>query len=153
MRLSRVLCENQSFIERIKLYGINSVVGHFTSKGCFDRNLTKGFAVTAASNGQVECELLVDFEHANNFGTLHGGCTSLLIDVVGTLALLSTDPLRPGVSVELNCSFARAAKIGETVKIVGKVEKTGKRLGYTTVTLYNAKEEVVALGRHVKAFQ
>ena len=73
--------------------------------------------------------------------------------MVGTLALLSDDPLRPGVSVELNCSFARAVKVGEMVTIKGKVEKTGKRLGYTSVTLYNDKDEVIALGRHVKAFQ
>ena len=33
---------------------------------------------------------------ANHFGTLHGGATSLIVDVLGTMALLTKDVSRPG---------------------------------------------------------
>ncbi len=62
---------------------------------------------------------------------LHGGCTALLVDVVGTLALLSMDATRPGVSVEMNQSFLRSAGTGERLLIEGRVLKAGKKLGFT----------------------
>jgi acyl-coenzyme A thioesterase 13 len=43
-----------------------------------------------------------------------------LVDVVGTIALLTKDPTKPGVSVELNTTFVRAAKAGETVVVTGR---------------------------------
>lgn len=79
------------------------------------------------------------------------------------MALLTLDPLRAGVSIDLNVTFVAAAKVGEKVRIVGTVLKSGKRLGFTEVTLYKAKEgasggeggedgmQVVATGRHTKA--
>ena len=76
----------------------------------------------------------------------------MIVDVAGTMALLSNDPMRPGVSVELNTSFLRPAHLGETVSIEGRLLKTGKRLGYTEVTIYNAAGEICATGRHIKAF-
>lgn len=85
------------------------------------------------------------------FGTLHGGATCTLIDVVGTLALLSLDKARPGVSVELNSSFVAAARGGETVKVVGTVLKTGKRLGFTQVDILGSDGRLCATGRHTKA--
>ena len=85
------------------------------------------------------------------FGTLHGGATCTIIDVAGTLALLSLDTARPGVSVELNSSFVAAAKAGEKIRIVASVLKTGKRLGFTHVDIYGADDRLCATGRHTKA--
>jgi len=66
------------------------------------------------------------------------------------MAFLTIDPLRPGVSVDINCSFTTAAKVGETVKIEGKVLKLGKNLGFSQVDI-SKDGKLVASGRHTKA--
>ena len=70
---------------------------------------------------------------------------------MGTLALLSLDQTRPGVSVELNSSFIAAAKADEKIKVVGTVLKTGKRLGFTQVDIFGSDGRLCATGRHTKA--
>ena len=84
---------------------------------------------------------------------MHGGAVSTIVDVVGTIALLSIDATKPGVSVDLNVSFATAAMASSTVQIEGKVLKMGKRLGFTTVDIRREDGTLVATGRHTKAFK
>ena len=111
--------------------------------------------------------------------TLHGGAIALLVDVVGTLALLGRDPTRPGVSVEMcaahmaniaacqnaapnlvllatlihrNQSFCAAAKEGEQLLITGKVLRYGKKLGFTEVAIRTDADRLIAVGRHTKFF-
>jgi len=113
--------------------------------------------VTAISKERVRCELVVSDALANNYGTLHGGCISTLVDVVGTLALLGVDPSRAGVSVEMNQSFTSAATVGERVSAEGIVERYGRTLGFTQVRLAIINEDggegrTVAIGRHTKFF-
>ena len=69
--------------------------------------------ILQVENGTAKCKLKVDKGVQNSFKTLHGGASATLIDVVGTIALLSVDPTRPGVSVEINASYCSAAKAGE----------------------------------------
>ncbi len=112
------------------------MLGRLLTSDRYDRTL-EGLNVVQIdiSNGVVECELPIDVRHANTYGSLHGGCSATIVDVVGTMALLTKDPLRPGVSVDLNVTYLAAAKLGETVRIVGKVLKSGKRLGFTEVSI------------------
>jgi acyl-coenzyme A thioesterase 13 len=120
-------------------------------QGGFDRTLS-ALRVERVGDGTVDCVLPVTAEVANSYGTLHGGATSLLVDVVGTMALLTRDATRPGVSVELNVSFLAAAKVGEEVAVQGRVLRTGRTLGYTVVDLRRkADGTLLATGRHTKA--
>ena len=41
-------------------------------------------------------------EHTNKGGTLHGGLTATLVDTISTVALMTTGPGNPGVSVDIN---------------------------------------------------
>lgn len=111
--------------------------------------LQNGAQPTAVTQSRVLCLIVAPFRAA--FGTLHGGATCTIMDVAGTLALLSLDTARPGVSVELNSSFVAAAKAGEKIRIVASVLKTGKRLGFTHVDIYGADDRLCATGRHTKA--
>ena len=79
-----------------------------------------------------------------------GGCTLALIDVVGTMAFLTQDPLRPGVSLEINCSFTAAAKVGDVIRIQGKVLKLGKNIGFSQVDFFK-DDKLLSSGRHTKA--
>lgn len=143
--------EQLSFVERAKLYGVNALLGYFTHKGGFDSSL-KNLEVTRVEKGKVCCTIKAEPTLLNNFGKLHGGCTCLLVDVIGTMALLTTNPLKPGVSVDLNVNFLRAADAGELLNIEGVVLKTGKTLGFTRVTISSASSgKLIAEGRHTKA--
>lgn len=57
-----------------------------------------------AGSGRVTAEFTVDDEHTNSGGTLHGGCTSTLIDAISTYALMTQGKGVAGVSIDLNVS-------------------------------------------------
>lgn len=58
----------------------------------------------SAGNGCCKCKLTVSEEHTNTGGTLHGGMTATMVDTISTMALLTTKPYSPGVSVDLSVS-------------------------------------------------
>lgn len=65
----------------------------------------KGFLqvnVMSAGPGKVVCELRVEEEHTNRGGTLHGGLTATLVDVISTMAIMNSERGAPGVSVDMN---------------------------------------------------
>eukprot|EP01051_Picozoa_sp_SAG22_P020523 SAG22_NODE_4181_length_1355_cov_1.110669_1_plen_181_part_00 len=145
-----------SFIKRAQEAGSATVLlGPFASAGRFDACL-EGMVITKLAGGEAEAELVVTRALTNNYGTLHGGAISTVVDVLGTLALLAHDPSRAGVSVEMNQTFCTAAQLGQKLKLTGKVERYGRSTGFTTVELRQAEGEragvVVALGRHTKVF-
>lgn len=143
-----------SFIDRVKTQGAALLLGPFLSTGVrFDRNL-EGMNVVHVGADKVVVELIVHQGLANAYGTLHGGATCTIVDVVSTMALLAIDPLRAGVSVDLNCSFLSAAKVGEKIVIEARVLRSGKKLGFTEVDIWKgdgAAKVMVATGRHTKA--
>lgn len=56
----------------------------------------------SASPGKVVCEMRVEEEHTNRGGTLHGGLTATLVDIVSTIAIMHSERGAPGVSVDMN---------------------------------------------------
>lgn len=151
---------SSSFLARaLEANDARVLLGRFKSAGAvFDKCLEDaGFECIAIGPDSVECRLKVAESLCNNYGTLHGGATSTLVDVVGTLALLGKDPTRPGVSVEMNQSFCSAAKLGDELTIEGRVLRYGKKIGFTEVhvRLFDAENptaagRLIATGRHTK---
>ncbi|EGD78583.1 hypothetical protein PTSG_09275 [Salpingoeca rosetta] len=140
-----------SFIQRVAKLGANALLGVFTSSGGFD-GAFKELRVVAIKAGSVTATLPVTKPLCNSYGTLHGGAAATLVDIVGTMALLTKDPRRAGVSVDINTSYLRAAKEGEELLITGQVLKTGKKLGFTQVDIARKSDnEVLVTGRHTKA--
>ncbi|KAK3532409.1 hypothetical protein QTP86_016681 [Hemibagrus guttatus] len=116
----------------------------------FDRVLSK-VELVSASPGKVVCEMKVEEEHTNRGGTLHGGLTATLVDVISTTALLYTERGAPGVSVDMNITYMNAAKVGEDILITAQVLKQGRSLAFATVDLTNkANGKLIAQGRHTK---
>ncbi|MEE6464778.1 hypothetical protein FKM82_006352 [Ascaphus truei] len=116
----------------------------------FDRVLSK-LDLVSANPGKVVCEMKVEEEHANRAGTLHGGLTATLVDIVSTAALIHTERGAPGVSVDMNITYINAAKIGESILITAQVLKQGKTLAFSTVDLTNKDTgKLIAQGRHTK---
>jgi acyl-coenzyme A thioesterase 13 len=138
---------------RCAALGVQSLLGLFISSGSrFDRVL-EGLEVQSVGQGSVVCRLVVGAPHSNSYGTLHGGCTATIVDIVGTMAALTVDPLRPGVSVDMSISYCSAAKVGETVLIEAKCLKMGGRLAFLEVKLYlnELGGKLIATGTHTKA--
>ncbi|KFZ64967.1 Acyl-coenzyme A thioesterase 13, partial [Podiceps cristatus] len=105
----------------------------------------------SATPGKVVCEMKVEEEHTNRGGTLHGGLTATLVDVVSTTALLYTERAMPGVSVDMNITYTSAAKIGEEILITAQILKQGRNIAFATVDLTNkATGKLIAQGRHTK---
>ncbi|XP_019399911.1 PREDICTED: acyl-coenzyme A thioesterase 13 [Crocodylus porosus] len=116
----------------------------------FDRVLDK-MKLLSATPGKVVCEMKVEEQHTNRAGTLHGGLTATLVDVVSTTALLYTERGAPGVSVDMNITYMSAAKMGEEVLITAQVLKQGRSIAFASVDLTNkATGKLIAQGRHTK---
>ena len=144
----------ESFIDTAKKLGINALIGKFVTTGTgFDRSF-KDMVIERVDSeaGVVEIVLPVGPELLNSYGTLHGGASATLVDLVGTLALMTKDVTKAGVSVDLNVSFTSAVKAGDSVRIIGRVLKLGGKLGFTTVDIYRESDsKLVVSGRHTKA--
>jgi acyl-coenzyme A thioesterase 13 len=122
----------------------------FTCQDGFDSNF-ESMRVTEVNDGHVRCTLPVTRSLSNLYGTLHGGASATLVDILGTMAMMSRDASKPGVSVDLNISFTAAAPIGELLTLDGRVIKGGRRLAFTEVEIRRADGTLVATGRHTKA--
>ena len=105
--------------------------------------------VVDAGVGWVKCKLIVTESDCNPLGTLHGGQTCTLVDVVSTGAIMTAEK-PPGVSVDLNVSFMRPAKIGEEIDINSHCLKLGRSLATCVVDILNSSGKMVAQGRHTK---
>lgn len=157
-RTCRTFCSGsngESFIQKVARNGIDSMLGRFHSSGKFDSCLggDAGMECVRIGDGEVECVLTVTESLSNTYGTMHGGAISTCIDVLGSMALLTKDHTRAGVSVDMNMTFCSAARVGETVSLTGSVLRYGKSIGFTNVVITRQRDgAVIATGRHTKAF-
>ena len=142
----------ESFISLAREHGASHLENKpFPASHRFDSALA-GMVVGAVRDGIAECTMTVSSSVQNSYATLHGGAISTLVDVMGTLALISVDHTRAGVSVDLSVSFCSAAKSGDEIVAVGRVLKAGRALGFTEVHIRDKSSgRLIASGRHTKA--
>lgn len=88
----------------------------------FDTTSLSGLYDVRAEDGRVTCKLRVDPFRQNRNGSLHGGCTATIVDIVGTAALLTRIP-RGGVSLNINTNYLSAMHGGGVVLIDAKVRE------------------------------
>ncbi|XP_021933030.1 acyl-coenzyme A thioesterase 13-like isoform X2 [Zootermopsis nevadensis] len=107
--------------------------------------------IVSGGEGRFRAELVIEPEHQNKFGTLHGGLTATLVDSLSTAALISHKVGVPGVTVDLHIMYLKAAAIGETVVIDCNTLKAGRTLAFLTVDITKKETgELVARGSHTK---
>ena len=56
----------------------------------------------SCEEGKLRCEFKITESELNTFGSMHGGFTATVTDVLTSVALLSQNPNNIGVSVNLN---------------------------------------------------
>jgi acyl-coenzyme A thioesterase 13 len=132
---------NDKLKERLSIFG----------KGGYDRSLV-GAEVLEVEGGRARVRLPVGEAVQNVNGVLHGGAVATLVDVVGTLAIMSADrEHRPGVSTDLNVSWFSPAAGGSNVLVEATVLKSGRSLAFVQVDLRReADGALVAQGRMTK---
>ncbi|XP_076763903.1 acyl-coenzyme A thioesterase 13 [Xylocopa sonorina] len=128
---------------------ITSVLNTIAKGPNFGQCLQK-VQIVSAGNGNCKAQLVVDKEHLNIGGTLHGGFTSTLIDCISSYALMSLNN-QGGVSVDLHVSFLKPAVPGDLLMIDARTVKTGRTLAFLAVDITkNEGKDIVAHGRHTK---
>ena len=109
-----------------------------------------GVELISAADGRARMRLAVSEKVQNMGGALHGGAAATLVDVVGTIAIITGDRgHRPGVTTDLNVSYfapGRGAVIADAT-----VLKSGRTLAYVCVDIRREDDGVlVAQGRMTK---
>ena len=143
----------QSFIAKAAKEGPKSLLGSFHAFGGRFDDCLRQATIDRMDPGDVQLSLTVEESHANGYGTLHGGLIAALVDVVGTLALLSQDQHRGGVSLDINVAYMAAASVGDRVVCKGSLLRSGKSFGFAQVDIFRESDgKLLATGRHTKAF-
>jgi len=100
--------------------------------------------LTDIREGSMEVEFTVREDMTNPMGVLHGGIASTILDeVVGTMVYaLGRDFAY--VSVNLNCDFLHAARIGDVITAKAKVIRAGKNIVHVEGTITDQESRIIA---------
>lgn len=107
-----------------------------------------GFKIAQWREDYVELELELQPKHLNRSGIIHGGVLATLVDVAGGYAgCFCPVPgnLRRALTLSVTTNFTGQAKDG-TIRIVGQKRVGGRKIFFASVEIFNAKEELIALG-------
>ncbi|EXJ95536.1 hypothetical protein A1O1_00658 [Capronia coronata CBS 617.96] len=115
--------------------------------------LFSDIVLSSATHGSMTASLPVTSHHLNSKGGLHGSVSATIVDWAGGMAIASTGLEKTGVSTDIHVSYVSSARLGDVLTIEGNVNKVGRNLAFTTVTIYKGEGEgktVVAHGTHTK---
>jgi acyl-coenzyme A thioesterase 13 len=91
--------------------------------------------LVSATPGTVIAHLPLTKEHVNSRRTLHGAVSATIVDWAGGMAIASMEKAETGVSTDIHVSYLAAAREGDVLEIVGKVNRLGRTLGFTAVEI------------------
>lgn len=112
------------------------------------RNLEK-VRIISAGEGKCRGELIVEEEHQNPIGTMHGGFIATLVDQISMFALGTNENHPKAVSVNINVSYFKPAMLGDEVIIDAKTVRAGKKMAFLEVDFINKKSgELLVRGSH-----
>ncbi|XP_069701571.1 acyl-coenzyme A thioesterase 13-like [Periplaneta americana] len=127
-----------------------NVFKSFIFSNGFDKVLEK-VKIVNAGEGRLQAELVLGSEHLNLKGTLHGGMTATLVDVMPSMGFMTHQRGVIGTTLDLRISYLKAAKEGETVIIDCNTLKAGKTLAFLDVEIKKKQTgELIAKGFHTK---
>ncbi|KAL9391654.1 hypothetical protein Peur_015574 [Populus x canadensis] len=117
----------------------------------FEKFVMEGLHIDLIEPGRVVCSLKVPPRLLNGSDCLHAGAIAMLVDVVGSAALVAGGVFLTGVSVEINVSHLDAAYADEEIEIEARVLRAGKAVGSASVDFRKKKSgAIIAQGRHTK---
>ena len=94
--------------------------------------------------GSMDVEFVVREDMTNPMGVLHGGIASTILDeVVGTMVYALGREFAY-VSVNLNCDFLHAARIGDVILTKAKVIRAGKNIVHVEGEITDIENRIIA---------
>ena len=109
-----------------------------TCFGCGERN-PNGLRMRFEPDGEESaCELSVPERYQSWLGIVHGGMVALMLDeAVGWAAWHAG---RPSVTGKLEVRLRQPLKVGERIRVAGRIERTRRNLVYTTAYVDRVRE-------------
>lgn len=112
---------------------------------------------SAAADGRVTGELLLEPTHVNSLGGIHGTTSAAIIDFIGGMAIVAKSRgEKTGVSTDIHVSYVSSAKVGDTVEVECWLNKLGRNLAFTSVEIRKkggdgkGEKKVLITGSHTK---
>lgn len=102
--------------------------------------------IIEAKYGQIELEFEVRPEMANPTGLLHGGMQcGLMDDTIGmTTATLGYEGFP--ISIDFHVDYLGKAKVGESVRVIGKIIREGRNIIHAIAEIYDMKGKLISTG-------
>ncbi|TDL13815.1 hypothetical protein BD410DRAFT_734824 [Rickenella mellea] len=121
--------------------------------------ITEINVVSSKHSGKHEaeaiCELRVEDDMVNTYGTLHGGCTAYVVDICSSIPLIALGIEHgvdgSGMSQSINIMYHASATSGTALRIVSTTMVMKGRVGVSRCELWDKeKKRLVASGIHSK---
>lgn len=113
-----------------------------------------GFDLTRIECGVVEGQMNLENKHLQQFGFVHGGATSTILDITMGFAAYSVVPIEKGVvTANISIDFLNPGD-GDKILAIGEVEKAGNKLVFTHGRVFTEKDgqrKLIATARSVMA--
>lgn len=112
-----------------------------------------GMEAVRAEEGHAVVRVEVTLDLVNTAKTLHGGVAATLVDIVGTLAIVTADVHnRFGASTDLNVSWFAPIPLGDHAIVDARVPKTGRSLAFVSVDIRRESDDALCVqGRMTKS--
>lgn len=111
-----------------------------------------GYDLTVRKKGHAEVTLLVAPQHLNRSNIPHGGVLATLLDAATGFAIAfadGPDTVKPAVTLTLNIMYLGQAKLGDTLRAVGKHVGGGRTVAYAVAEISTQDGLAVARGEAV----
>jgi uncharacterized protein (TIGR00369 family) len=113
-----------------------------------------GFDLTRIEFGVVEGQMNLENKHLQQFGFVHGGATSSILDITMGFAAYSVVQIEKGVvTANISIDFLNPGD-GDKIIAIGEVEKAGNKLVFTHGRVFTEKDgqrKLIATARSVMA--
>jgi 1,4-dihydroxy-2-naphthoyl-CoA hydrolase len=96
----------------------------------------------------------VDSRHIQPFGILHGGCSVVLAETLGSYcSLMCIEPSKTCVGIEINASHLASVKVGDLVEAVCRPIRIGRTLHVWQIDLCRSDGVLTCVARLTTAVQ
>ncbi|GJQ81635.1 hypothetical protein Trydic_g8514 [Trypoxylus dichotomus] len=126
-------------------------VVRFIQKGHGFENIMNNVKLISAEKGRCIAEFKVEESHMNYMSGLHGGYSATIVDKYTSVALHTIiDDEYQDVTVNLNMSYLKGARLGDDVLIDARSLKVGENLAFLEAYLKNKKtDELLVYGSQI----
>uniref|UniRef100_A0AC35GN97 Thioesterase domain-containing protein n=1 Tax=Panagrolaimus sp. PS1159 TaxID=55785 RepID=A0AC35GN97_9BILA len=115
-------------------------------------NITEKCNLIEKTSNYSIYEFEVTEENLNLNKTLHGGCTSTILEFCMKNAV-ANESERKVITVDFCISFLNAAKLGDILEIKIFILKEGRTLGFVNAEIYRKSDKkIIAIGKETIAF-